>query len=154
MTSKSSVEGKLIYNVKVHSDLSPPEYDTLARHKRYLYSISEVSESSEQIPFCTGVSLTAICILTAAHCMQKYEKANNYTKLRVANNKKSHEVLTSESHVDYKTGFSEFTDICIVTVIFLANFSRCHHHKKINKYYQMFSKIILLLMLNRTLRKK
>ena len=74
--------------------------------------------------------------------MQKYEKTNNYTKLRVSNENTNREVLTSDSHADYESGFSDFTDICIVTVIIQANFSRCHR-KKINKYNRMFSKIII-----------
>ena len=51
--------------------------------------------------------------------MEKYEPTDNYTKLRVSNEQYSHGILTSESHMDYGSGFSEVADICIVTVIFL-----------------------------------
>ena len=127
------MEGKIIHKVETYSDSLRPGYEYEVKHKKFLYSINEVSESGELQPFCTGVSLSVYSILTAAHCMQKYEKTNNYTNLRVSDNtKNNYEVLTSESHVDYESGFSDFTDICIVTVIFLANFSRCHRKKLID----------------------
>ena len=91
----------------------------MVKHKRFVYSIREVFESGEQILVCTGVAITDFTILTAAYCMEKYEPTDNYTKLRVSNEQYSHGILTSESHMDYGSGFSEVADICIVTVIFL-----------------------------------
>ena len=130
MNSESTVEGKIIHNVATYCDPLPLAYCSKIELQRSVYSINEVSESGEEIPFCTGVALSISTILTAAYCMKKYEKADNYTNLRVSNDETMHEVLTSESHADYEGGFSEFTDICIVTVIKLEKFFTVLSQKK------------------------
>ena len=133
------MDGKIIHNRETYTDTLPHKYYTIPNHQRSVYSINEISESGEKIPLCTGVALTVVTILTAAYCMQKYEETNNYINLYVSDVKTSHKVLTSESHADYGGGFSEFSDICIVTVIFLINLLRCH----CEKFYRFYSKSLI-----------